>query len=83
MIGLLFQKAHMIGLLLQKAHVIGLPGEGQIELPSPDLPREASVLFSFRSQQSDALMLLAIGSKPDVCSHVAFFHFFLDFFKDD
>ena len=50
----------------QKSRVVGLPGSVLIQLASSDLPKEAGITFSFRTQQEDALILLAIGSTPDV-----------------
>ena len=46
--------------------MIGLEGLGYLELPSPDLPHEGDISFSFRTLQPDALLMLAIGKDEEV-----------------
>jgi len=45
-----------------QASVIGFLEPGYVEISSPNLTQDASVGFSFQTQQSDALLLLAKGS---------------------
>jgi hypothetical protein len=51
---------------LQPANEIGLGGDGFVELPSDDLPRNAGFGLSFKTVEPDGLMLLANGQKADV-----------------
>lgn len=45
-----------------QALVTGFLEPGYLEISSPNLTQDASVGFSFQTEQSDALLLLAKGS---------------------
>jgi len=46
---------------------LGFPEPGYIEITSPNLTQDASLGFSFQTDQSDALLLLAKGSVAVSC----------------
>jgi len=45
-----------------QAAELGFPERGYIEIASHNLTEDASIGFSFQTEQSDALLLLAKGS---------------------
>lgn len=50
-----------VSLCLQSS-VVGFLEPGYVELSSPNLTQDASVGFTFQTEQRDALLLLAKGS---------------------
>lgn len=52
--------------IFQPTNEIGFTGEGHVELPSPDLPKNGGFIFSFRTVKPQGLLLLAQGIKEDV-----------------
>ena len=55
------------GYVCLQAAVLGFPEPGYIEISSPNLTQDASIGFSFQTEQSDALLLLAKGSVAVRC----------------
>lgn len=45
---------------------VGLAGEGYLEIPAEDLMSEAGLSFTFRTTQSDALLLIATANDSQV-----------------
>ena len=52
----------------QTSYMAGFEGAGYIEMTTWDLQKTADIAFSFRTQQPDALLLLALGDGPNVSS---------------
>ena len=50
--------------------MVGFEGDGYLEMPTWDLDKTADIAFSFRTQQPNALLLLALGDGPNVRSDV-------------
>jgi len=52
-----------------QSSVLGFPEPGYIHIGSANLSQDASLGFSFQTEQSDALLLLAKGSVAVRCCH--------------
>ena len=69
---------HLAVSVLQ-ARVVGLPGTGLLELASSNLEKEAGIGLSFRTQNSDGLILLAKSRTVSflIAFHINCIHLFL------
>ena len=56
--------------------MVGFEGDGYLEMPTWDLDKTADIAFSFRTQQPNALLLLALGDGPNVRSDVVLYMYY-------